>query len=148
VYEGFDANKPAVMSGALDRYEVLHFATHAVASSDFPELTGLVLSTVDRNGEQIDGLLHLQEIYSLKLGAQLVVLSACQTALGRNVRGEGPLSLGRAFLFAGAHRVVTTQWRVADDVAPELMKIFYEAMFEHGMAPAEALREARGAGLI
>jgi CHAT domain-containing protein len=143
VFEGFAANKATVTSAPLARYGLLHFATHAVTSSEFPELTGLVLSTVDEHGKDIDGLLHLQEIYSLRLDAQLVVLSACSTALGRSVRGEGPLSLGRAFLFAGARRVVTTQWRVADDVAPELMKRFYSALLKDGVAPAEALREAQ-----
>jgi CHAT domain-containing protein len=143
VYEGAAANRDAVTKRAPRGYELLHFATHALASSDFPDLAGLVLSGRDTRGEPAPDLLHLREIYGLDLDADLVVLSACRTALGRAVRGEGPMSLGRAFLYAGADRVITTQWAAADDVAAELMTHFYDGLFTRGLAPADALRAAQ-----
>jgi len=143
LFEGEAATKRALLRPATANYSIVHFATHAVISSEFPELSGLVLSQVDADGRPVDGLLHLQEIYDLPLNADLVVLSACRTARGRDLRGEGPVSLGRAFLFAGARRVVTTHWNIPDDVTAELMAEFYAGMFESGLSPPAALREAQ-----
>jgi tetratricopeptide (TPR) repeat protein len=143
LYEGQDATKQALSQPAFGSHAIVHFATHAVVSSEFPELSGLVLSQVDAAGRPVDGLLHLQEIYDLPLGADLVVLSACRTGRGRSLRGAGPVSLGRAFLLAGAKRVVTTHWSIPDDVTADLMGGFYAAMLERGMTPPAALREAQ-----
>jgi CHAT domain-containing protein/tetratricopeptide (TPR) repeat protein len=141
ILEGHDANKAAL--AGLGRYDVLHFATHAVASNDFPELSGLVLSQQDRDGRPLEGLLHLEEIYGLELEASLVVLSACRTAGGRVLRGEGPAGLARAFLLAGARRVLATQWSIPDDATVELMDRFYAGLLDEGLGPAAALQAAQ-----
>jgi CHAT domain-containing protein len=143
VFEGADATKRVLRDPEFAGHDVIHFATHAVMSHEFPELSGLVLSQVDADGRSLDGLLHLQEIYDLPIDAELVVLSACRTGRGRNLRGEGPVSLGRAFLFAGARRVLTTHWGIPDDVTAELMAAFYAGILERGLTPPAALREAQ-----
>lgn len=127
----------------MSRYRVLHFATHGLLNSQHPELSGIVLSLVDERGRPQDGFLRLHEIYNLKLGADLVVLSACQTALGKEIKGEGLVGLTRGFMYAGAPRVVSSLWNVDDRATAELMKRFYEAMFIQGMPPAAALRAAQ-----
>jgi LPXTG-motif cell wall-anchored protein len=98
---------------------------------------------VDQQGRSQDGFLRLQDIYSLKLPADLVVLSACSTALGKDVRGEGLIGITRGFMYAGAAGVVASLWKVDDEATAELMKHFYAALFEKGMPPAAALRDAQ-----
>jgi CHAT domain-containing protein len=139
----FAANRVTATSLELGRYRVLHFATHGLLNSQHPELSGIVLSLVDERGRPQDGFLRLHEIYNLRLGADLVVLSACQTALGREVKGEGLVGLTRGFMYAGAPRVVASLWNVDDRATAELMKRFYGAMFTQGMRPAAALRAAQ-----
>ena len=102
----FGASREAAVAPGLARYRVIHFATHGILDSERPELSGIVLSLVDERGEPQDGFLSLQDIYNLDLPADLVVLSACNTALGREVRGEGLIGLTRGFMYAGASRVV------------------------------------------
>lgn len=99
---------------------------------------------VDRQGLPQDGFLQAHEVYNLKLSADLVVLSACQTALGKDVRGEGLIGLTRGFMYAGAPRVAASLWRVPDLATMELMKRFYRAMLVDGQPPAAALRSAQG----
>jgi CHAT domain-containing protein/tetratricopeptide (TPR) repeat protein len=140
---GFAANRATAMDPELGRYGIIHFATHGLLDSQHPELSGIVLSLVDRHGRLQDGYLRLNEIYNLKLSADMVVLSACQTALGKEIRGEGLVGLTRGFMFAGAARVVASLWRVDDRASAELMKYFYRNMFELKMRPAAALREAQ-----
>jgi CHAT domain-containing protein len=109
-----------------------------------PELSGLVLSLFDRQGKfQEDGFLRLYDIYNLKLPVQLVVLSACQTGLGKKMKGEGQLSLTRGFMYAGALRVVSSLWKVDDEATAQLMKRFYQGMLKDNMSPAAALRAAQ-----
>jgi CHAT domain-containing protein len=108
-----------------------------------PALSGLVLSRVDRQGRQQPGFLGLRDVYDLRLGAELVVLSGCRTALGKEVRGEGLVGLVRGFLFAGARRVVASLWPVEDRATAELMVRFYRAMETQGLRPAAALRAAQ-----
>jgi CHAT domain-containing protein len=103
----------------------------------------LVLSLVDEEGAPREGFLRLHDIYGLDLGADLVTLSACETALGREIRGEGLVGLARGFMYAGAARVVASLWRVQDRATGDTMRHFYEAMLERGLAPAAALREAQ-----
>jgi CHAT domain-containing protein len=112
-------------------------------NSQHPELSGIVLSLVDEQGRSQDGFLRLHEIYNLKLGADLVVLSACQTALGKEIKGEGLVGLTRGFMYAGAPRVVASLWRVPDKATAELMKRFYHGMLAEGLRPAAALRAAQ-----
>ena len=139
----FHANRKTAESPALADYRVLHFATHGLLNNVHPELSGIVLSLVDQNGQPRPGFLQVHEIYNLKLNADLVVLSACQTALGKEVRGEGLMGLSRAFMYAGAARVLATLWQVPDLATAELMKRFYSGMFRDGLAPAAALRSAQ-----
>jgi CHAT domain-containing protein len=138
-----EANRNTVLSGELRDFQILHFATHAVADTRNPELSGLMLSQVDAKGRPLEGFLGLSDIYELDLAANLVVLSGCSTALGKEVRGEGLMGLTRGFQYAGVPRVVASLWRVQDRATAELMTHFYKAMWRGGLPPAAALREAQ-----
>ncbi len=139
----FTASRQTALTGQLDQYRHIHFATHGLLNSQHPELSGIVLSLVDEVGQAQDGFLRLSDLYNLKLNADLVVLSACQTALGKDVRGEGLIGLTRGFMFAGAARVVASLWNVNDAATAELMQKFYRAMLVEKLAPAAALRTAQ-----
>jgi CHAT domain-containing protein len=139
----FVANLATARSADLSQYRILHFATHGLINSQHPELSGIVLSLVDQNGEPQDGFLRLGEIYGLRLNADLVVLSACQTALGKEIKGEGLIGLTRGFMFAGVPRVVASLWRIDDRATAELMTRFYRGMLKDGLRPAAALRAAQ-----
>jgi CHAT domain-containing protein len=112
-------------------------------NSKRPELSGLVLSLVDEAGRAQDGFLSLHDIYNLRLPAEVVVLSACQTGLGKDVRGEGMIGPVRGFMYAGSPRVVASLWQVDDLATSELMKLFYKGMLKDGLRPAAALRAAQ-----
>jgi CHAT domain-containing protein len=141
---GFDASLPLVTSGKLSRYGLVHFATHGCIDNRHPELSGLVLSQVDARGRRQDGILWLKDIYNLRLNADLVVLSACQTALGKEIQGEGLIGLTRGFLYAGSSRVVASLWKVNDRATSQLMHLFYKSMLgkEH-LRAAAALQHAQ-----
>ena len=139
----FEANRETVASAQLSQYRIIHFATHGFADSRHPDLSGIVLSMFDKDGKPQDGFLRAHEIFNLNLPAELVVLSACQTGLGAEVRGEGLVGLTRGFMYAGAARVVVSLWSVNDRATSELMVKFYEKMLKQGMRPAEALRAAQ-----
>jgi CHAT domain-containing protein len=139
----FDASRESVLRGDLASYRIVHFATHSLLNDEHPELSGVVLSLVDRNGQPKDGFLRLYDIYNLRLGADLVVLSACRTALGHEIKGEGLIGLTRGFLYAGAPRVIATLWEIDDRTTAEAMKLFYEGMLARGERPAQALRSAQ-----
>jgi CHAT domain-containing protein len=140
---GFDASLTTALDPALRQYRIIHFATHGLLNNAHPELSGIVLSLIDRSGRPQDGFLQLNKIYNLDLPAELVVLSACQTGLGKEARGEGLISLTRGFMYAGASRVMASLWRIDDRAAAELMRYFYEAMFWQHLSPAAALRAAQ-----
>ena len=140
---GFDANREIVLGSQLANYRIIHFATHGLINSERPELSGIVLSLFDNEGHPQNGFLRLHDIYNLHLPADLVVLSACSTGLGKDVRGEGLIGLTRGFMYAGASGVIASLWKVDDDATAELMKHFYEALFQQGMSPAAALRHAQ-----
>jgi CHAT domain-containing protein/tetratricopeptide (TPR) repeat protein len=140
---GFQANRATAMSGELSQYRIVHFATHGLLNSEHPQLSGLVLSLFDQNGRPQDGFLRMNQIYNLNLPADLVVLSACQTALGKQIRGEGLIGLTRGFMYAGAQRIVASLWQVDDLATAELMAQFYHGMLKEGLRPAEALRKAQ-----
>ncbi|MGH9855441.1 MAG: CHAT domain-containing protein, partial [Blastocatellia bacterium] len=103
----------------------------------------IVLSLVDQQGRPQDGFLRLHDIYNLNLPAELVVLSACDSALGREIKGEGLVGLTRGFMYAGAARVAASLWKVDDEATAELMAQFYQRMLNDRMSPAAALREAQ-----
>ena len=139
----FGAARPLVEAGGLAGYRLVHFATHGLLDSRHPELSSLVLSLVDERGAPRDGYLRLHDIYNLRLDADLVVLSACRTALGREVRGEGLVGLTRGFMYAGSPRVVASLWSVEDRATAELMQRFYRGILADGLRPAAALAAAQ-----
>lgn len=140
----FAANKGAATSTDLKQYRIVHFATHGLINSRHAELSGIVLSLVDQDGKPQNGFLRLYDIYNLNLSAELVVLSACQTALGKDIKGEGLVGLTRAFMYAGSSRIVASLWRTEDRATAVLMNRFYENMLGgSGMSPAAALRKAQ-----
>ena len=139
----FDANRALVNSGELSQYRYVHFATHGLLDSKHPELTSIVLSLVDQNGNPEDGFFRAHEVYNLNLRADLVVLSACETGLGKEVRGEGLIGLTRGFMYAGAPRVMVSLWSVKDESTSQLMSNFYRGMLKEGKRASEALRAAQ-----
>lgn len=139
----FQASREAALSPDLRNYRIVHFATHGLLNSEHPELSGLVFSLVDEHGQPQDGFLQLQDIYNLDLPADLVVLSACETGLGKEINGEGLIGLTRGFMYAGATRVVASLWNVSDAATASLMAEFYRAMEKDHMPPAAALRAAQ-----
>lgn len=139
----FDASRANAMSENLANYRILHFATHGLLDTAHPEFSGLVFSLYDKNGKAQDGFLRLNQIYNLNLNSDLVVLSACQTALGKDVRGEGLIGLTRGFMYAGAKRVVASLWKVDDAATAEFMKRFYQNFLQKNLSPASALRQTQ-----
>ncbi|HET6976036.1 MAG TPA: CHAT domain-containing tetratricopeptide repeat protein [Pyrinomonadaceae bacterium] len=139
----FDASRARVLNLELKQYQIVHFATHGILNGNHPELSGLVFSLVDEHGQTEDGFLKLSDIYNLDLPLDLIVLSACQTAVGKQVRGEGLIGLTRGFMYAGALRVVASLWNVQDEATAELMKRFYNYLLEKKMPAAAALRRAQ-----
>ena len=139
----FAASRAMVMNAGLDQYRIVHFATHGLLNSRRPELSGIVLSLVDEEGRPLEGFLRAHEIYNLKLNAELVVLSACSTALGKEIKGEGLAGLTRGFMYAGTPRVIASLWNVRDEATAELMKRLYRNMLIDKSSPAAALREAQ-----
>lgn len=139
----FAASRTVAMNDQLRDYRIVHFATHGLINNQHPDLSGIVLSLVDEQGRPQNGFLRLYDIYNLKLDADLVVLSACQTALGKDIKGEGLVGLTRGFMYAGAPRVVASYWRIDDRATADFMKRFYSAMLKDGLEPAAALRAAQ-----
>ncbi len=139
----FNASRDLAMSRELSQYRILHFATHGMLNSERPELSGLVFSLIDRQGKPQDGFLRLYEIYNLQLNADLIVLSACETGLGKEIKGEGLIGLTRGFMYSGAPRVVASLWNVDDLATAELMKLFYQGILKDGLPAGAALRAAQ-----
>ncbi|HEX8736010.1 MAG TPA: CHAT domain-containing tetratricopeptide repeat protein [Pyrinomonadaceae bacterium] len=139
----FDASRERVMTSNLAEYRIVHFATHGLLNEENPELSGVVFSLVDKQGKPQNGFLRLHEIFNLSLPVEMVVLSACQTGLGKKIKGEGLVGLTRGFMYAGAPRVVASLWAVDDTATKELMRIFYQKMLREKLSPAAALRAAQ-----
>lgn len=142
VETGFQANLNVALHGELAQYRIVHFATHGISGNN-AALSGLILSLYNERGEPQNGFLKLQDVYSLHLPAELVVLSACRTALGPDNQGEGFMGLARAFVWAGSKRVVASLWNVDDVATAELMTHFYRGLFADHLSPAAALRAAQ-----
>jgi CHAT domain-containing protein len=138
VLDGQRATRLEVANG-LDETRILHFATHGLIDEDRPERSGLVLTA---DPPRDDGLLQMRDIYSLRLRADLVTLSACETALGRHATGEGIIGLTRAFFYAGAQSVVASLWDVDDAATSEFMQKFY-ASIRRGESIDIALQRAK-----
>jgi CHAT domain-containing protein/tetratricopeptide (TPR) repeat protein len=143
LFMDFAATRESALERDLSGYRILHFATHGFIDSRHPSLSGLLLSTINEQGHGSNGLLQLHDIYGLRLNADLVVLSACQTGIGENLSGEGFVGLTQGFLYAGSRSIVVSLWQVEDNTAATLMTNFYHAMLKEGEAPAVALRRAK-----
>jgi len=141
----FEAKRELVTApAALSNYRIIHFATHGVINDEYPELSGILLSMIDERRRPQNGLLQMHEIYNLNIPAELVVLSGCETSIGKEMKGEGLPGLSRAFIYAGARRVIASLWQVQDASTADLMRVFYQKLFnQNGTRTAAALREAQ-----
>jgi CHAT domain-containing protein/Flp pilus assembly protein TadD len=139
---GFDATRGLVLDDGLESYRFIHFATHGIINVQNPEMSALILSLLDKRGKAQDGYLRLGDIYKLKLSADLVVLSSCDSALGKDLDSEGIIGLPRGFLYAGAKSVIASLWKVNDAKTTKLMKGLYARM-QRGESPSSALRGAQ-----
>jgi CHAT domain-containing protein len=140
----FSASRDLLLNGTLRDYKIIHFATHGLVNDQDPDLSGLLLSRVDRQGGRVNGFFRLKDLDDLHLPADLVVLSACQTAVGRVIRGEGVISLSTGFLRAGVGAVLATTWKIDDEATAEFMKAFYsELLGPRHRSSADALRAAQ-----
>jgi CHAT domain-containing protein len=140
---GARASRRTALRGDLSKHRTVHFATHGMIHADTPRLSFLALSMFDEKGQSQEGVFGLSDIFNLELQADLVVLSGCETALGREIRGEGLMGLTQGFFYAGAERVMASLWRVEDRATAEFMTRFYRAMLTDGLPPAAALRSAQ-----
>ena len=139
-----DASESNIDTRDISKYRFLHIATHGLLNAERPQFTGLVLSLVGDKNE--DGFLRTDEVFNLRLGSPLVMLSACETGLGKEKRGEGVMGLTRAFMYAGAPTVGVSLWSVADKSTADLMTDFYKRLLASSMtpvAPSAAMREAQ-----
>ena len=141
--QGFEATRETAMRALNGQYRIIHFAAHGFVNKDHPELSGIVLSLVDGSGSKTDGFLPVRDIYNLNQQDDLVVLSACDTALGKDIKGEGLVGLTHAFLASGSKSVVASLWKVDDRATSVLMAEFYKSMLQDGLSPAAALRSAK-----
>lgn len=139
----FKADLNAATNPKLADYDIVHFATHGFLNNEQPELSGVMFSRFNERGEVQNGFLSLQEIYNLRLPVELVVLSACETGLGKELKGEGILGLTRGFMYAGAKRVIASLWKVDDVATAELMKLFYQKLLKENLSPTAALHVAQ-----
>jgi CHAT domain-containing protein len=139
VLVGARASEKALKERDLRNYDILHFAVHAIADEARPDRSAVLLSP---GAESEDGLLQTREIEGLDLEGRIVVLSACQTASGAILGGEGVLSLARAFFEAGAHAVIGSRWPIRDEDAASLFDTFYQRIGA-GASLSEALRQAK-----
>ncbi|WP_442937005.1 tetratricopeptide repeat protein [Nostoc sp.] len=139
----FDANYNLATSKQLNQYRLLLFATHGIFDDMNPELSGIVTSLVDKQGKAQKGFLRLNDIFNLDLPAELIVLSACETGLGQEVKGEGLVGLTRGLMYAGSPRVIVSLWNVNDQATSLLMEELYKQILQQDKSPAVALREAQ-----
>lgn len=142
VWLDLNASEENIETRDVNKYRVIHIATHGLLDAERPQFTGVVLSLIGNKNQ--DGFLRTDEVFNLRLGAPLVMLSACETGLGKEKRGEGVMGLTRAFIYAGAPTVGVSLWSVADKSTAELMTEFYKRLFSSDTASAAAsLREAQ-----
>src|SRR5437762_10516071 len=137
-----NASEENVETRDTTKYRVIHIATHGLLDAERPQFTGLVLTLIGNKNQ--DGFLRTDEVFNLRLGAPLVMLSACETGLGKEKRGEGVMGLTRAFIYAGAPTVGVSLWSVADESTAELMTDFYKRLLTATPQPAASdLRDAQ-----
>lgn len=138
-----DASRQTLESKEMQNYKYIHIATHGILDASNPDLSGLVLSLYDRNGTPLAGRITATDIFQLNLKADLVVLSGCSTALGKEVRGEGLIGMVRAFMYAGTPRVLASLWNVEDAATVEFMRHFYDGILRRKLTPAASLQETQ-----
>ncbi len=140
----FAVNRAVFDSGELNPFSILHVATHGYVDVETPDASGIVLSRYDAQGRnQKAGILQLRSLYELKLPKELVVLSACETAWGKEIKGEGIIALSRGFFYAGAQRVMASLWSVEENATQILMAEFYRQLLKEKKTPAAALQAAQ-----
>ena len=140
----FAANYNFATSEKLKQYRYILFATHGFADPVTPELSGIILSQFDKQGKaQTHSTLRLGDIFNLDWNADLVVLSACETGLGKDIQGEGLMGLTRGLMYAGAQTAVVSLWQVNDSATSQLMPLFYTAMLQQNISAPQALRQAQ-----
>jgi CHAT domain-containing protein len=140
VYIEKKAKEETFKNVSLKDYQVIHFACHGFMAEKFPFRSALVLS-LDEDPKE-DGFLQVRELYNLRMKADLVVLSACQTGKGKMERGEGILGLPRIFFYMGARSVISTLWKITDESTAKFMDLFYQYLAE-GNDKSQALRLAK-----
>ena len=145
VWLDLDASEGNLESRDVTKYRVVHIATHGLLNAERPQFTGIVLSLVGNKAE--DGFLRTDEVFNLRLGSPLVMLSACETGLGKERRGEGVIGLTRAFMYAGAPTVGVSLWSVADRSTADLMTDFYKRLLTVGTSDTSPSSAMRGAQL-
>jgi CHAT domain-containing protein len=145
--EGFAANRERFLTSALAQYRLIHIASHATTDSEIPQASALILSTVDTAGNPIDGRVLGADFMSVRLNADTVVLSACDTALGKSVAGEGLVGLRYVMLARGARSVVSSLWPALDQSTAELMVNFYAALVHQHATVISAWSAASRASL-
>lgn len=143
IFLDFAASREQLQNIEMSQYRILHLVTHGVYNGDRPEHSGFVLSLVDKRGQEQEGFVLAPDIINLNLSAELVVLSACDTGKGKEVKGEGVMGIARGFLCGGTARVIMSLWKVDDEATAWLMENFYKKMLEEGYSPAKALRETQ-----
>ena len=137
-----EASEDNLSSRDVGKYRVVHIATHGLLNAERPQFTGVILSLVGNKSH--DGFLRTDEVFNLRLGSPLVMLSACETGLGKEKRGEGVMGLTRAFMYAGAPTVGVSLWSVADKSTADLMTDFYRRLFSAvDTSPSSAMRGAQ-----
>lgn len=136
----FEANYNWATGSNLNQFRILHFATHGFVNDENPELSGIVLSLVNKQGKPVRGYLRMHELFNLDYPADLIVLSACETGLGKNIQGEGLVGLTRGLMYAGSERLVVSLWQVDDKGTAAFMEEFYKQMLQNGKSANEALR--------
>lgn len=143
VWLDLDANEDNLGARDVSKYRIIHVATHGLLNAERPQFTGVVLSLVGNKSH--DGFVRTDEVFNLRLGSPLVMLSACETGLGKEKRGEGVMGLTRAFMYAGAPTVGVSLWSVADKSTADLMTDFYKRLLStgQGTTPSGALRGAQ-----
>lgn len=136
--EGFEATRERFLEAKLGEYRFIHVASHAVTDSEIPQLSALVLATRDRQGRPIEGRVLAADLMNSQLRADAVVLSACDTALGKDVAGEGLVGLRYVVLARGARSVMASLWQVPDQVTAQLMTRFYSSLLRRGSSVVAA----------
>src|SRR6516165_10396669 len=139
---GVDATRERLLALDWSQYRFIHIATHGIVDTQVPELSALILGSYDARGAVADRAVRVADVSLQTLTAEVAVLSACETALGTQIRGEGLVGMSSTMLTRGARAVVASLWAVPDEIGARLMTEFYQHMLHDSMGPEEALGAA------